>query len=106
MKKNSKSLLIHIRGGADEFFYTNNRDEIMDLVKRIYAYSKKENLPVFAPAESKLVHYCTTQDEGEQGLTRMPSRKLALPDEGILEEGKETDSEPASPVSSCADSFR
>lgn len=57
MKKKSKSLLIHIRGGADEFFYTSDRDDIMDLIKRLFAYSRKTNLPVFSPAESKLVYY-------------------------------------------------
>lgn len=92
MKKGSKSLLIHIRGGADEFFYTSSRDEIMDLLKRLFAYSKKTNLPVFAPAESKLIYYCTSQEEGEQGLTRMPDKKFALTEENILEGPKESES--------------
>mmetsp|Transcript_7127 Transcript_7127/g.6663 ORF Transcript_7127/g.6663 Transcript_7127/m.6663 type:complete len:424 (+) Transcript_7127:104-1375(+) len=94
-KKSSKSLLVHIRGEGDEFFYTKDRDDIMDLLKRLYAYLMKQNLPVFAPAKSKLIYYCTTQEEGERGLTRMPDKQYALPDEKILE--GDTEQEPDSP---------
>ena len=83
IKKDSKSLVLHIRGGADEFFYTNDRDDIIDLIKRIYAYERKLNLPIFAPAESQLMDYCTNEEEAAKGMTRMPDRKLALEEENV-----------------------
>lgn len=49
--KESRSLVIHVFGTADEFFHTEKRDDIVDVIKRIYAEKMKLNLPVFSPAE-------------------------------------------------------
>ena len=84
--KSSKSLLIHIYGGADEFFYTKNRDEIIGQIKKLFFEVKKKNLPIFAPAKSSIDDYCTSQEEAEKGLTRMPDRKNAIESENIYKE--------------------
>lgn len=93
LSEKSKSLVIHISGHADEFVYTSHRDDIIDLVKRLYAYKMKKNLPIFAPAETGLKDYCTTEAEAEQGLTRMPERSKALASENVYIEYSDEDKE-------------
>jgi len=56
-KKSSRSLVFHIYQQADEFFRTEDRDDILDLVKRLYAYRMKKNLLIFEPAEKSLGDY-------------------------------------------------
>lgn len=84
MAKDSKSLVIHVYGGADEFFHTNDREDIMNTIKRMYAYRMGINLPVFSPAEKSLKDYCTTEKEAAQGLTRMPDKSEALEEENLI----------------------
>lgn len=93
LEEHSKSLVIHIYGQADEFFYTNDRDDIMDLIKRIYAYKMQKNLPIFAPSESKLNEYCTTDKEAKEGLTRMPHKSTALAAEAIILDYESTEND-------------
>lgn len=93
LSTSSKSLVIHISGHADEFVYTSYRDDIIDLVKRLYAYKMKKNLPIFAPAETGLKDYCTTDTEAEQGLTRMPERSKALASENVYIEYSDDEKE-------------
>lgn len=99
MKTDSKSLLIHVQGGADEFFHTNDRADIIDLIKRLYASKMKKNLPIFNPTESGLGDYCTTEAEAHKGLTRMPPRSSALPEEKVLEEYSTLETEDSNNVS-------
>jgi hypothetical protein len=57
IKAGSRSLVFHIYKEADEFVRTDDRDEILDLVKRMYAYKVRKNLLIFAPAEKSLGDY-------------------------------------------------
>jgi hypothetical protein len=98
-KKESLSLVVHIYGEADEFFYTEDRDDIIDLVKRLYWNKKRKNLPIFIPSNSKLGDYWTTLDESEKGLTRMPARKHAIATENIYIEVDESVSDDTQDVS-------
>ena len=65
---------------------TDNRDEIIDLIKRLYADKTKKNLPIFAPSSTGLDKFWTTKEEASKGLTRMPRRETALEEENIIVE--------------------
>ena len=65
---------------------TDYRDEVIDLIKRLYKDKLKKNLPIFAPTLTNLGNFCTTQEEANKGLTRMPKRETALEEENIIQE--------------------
>jgi hypothetical protein len=98
-KKESKSLVVHIYGNEDEFFYTDDRDDIIDLVKRLFWNKKHKNLPIFNPSDSKLGDYCTNKTESDKGLTRMPAKKHAIASENIYIEVDESASDDTQDVS-------
>lgn len=83
LKEDSKSLVIHAYQEADEFFHTDDRDDIISILKKLYYQTCHKNLLVFSPAESSLGDYCTTEEEAKKGLTRMPKKSTALDSENL-----------------------
>lgn len=89
MSAKSRSLVIHIKSESDEFFHTDSRNEILDLIKKLYADKLKKNLPIFSPSQSDLDKFWTTEKEAEKGFTRMPKIETALESENIVIEENE-----------------
>ena len=52
------------------------REEIMDVLKRVFHFSKKQNCPVYHVTSSNLKDYTTTEKDMKKGSSRFPPPNL------------------------------
>ena len=70
----SDYIVIHSEREPDEMLEVTRKEVIIDMIKRVYTTLTKKNLPIFVSVKKKLDEYVTTQEEADEGLTRMPDR--------------------------------
>lgn len=89
----SDYMIFHCEREADEMLEVTRKDVVIDMTKRVYTTLTKKNLPVFVSVKSKIDEYVTTQDEADEGLTRMPERSLRDKSERLVDDSSSEESE-------------
>ena len=65
------------------------REEIMDVIKRVYHFQKKQNCPVYHATTSNLKDYTTTEKDMKKGSSRFPPPNLRNKSEDIFTNAQE-----------------
>ena len=72
--KNVQEFTVHVGGDTayDYRFITEKREEIMNIIKRVYHFNKKTNVPVYHTDSKDLRTYTTTEKDWKSGRTNFP----------------------------------
>ena len=70
----------------DSLYFRIRREEIIDILKKIFASKNGINLPIYGVDKNNLIHFTTTQKDVKRGLYRFPPNQFRLKDEDLLEE--------------------
>lgn len=62
------------------------RNEIIDVLKRLYADQFQQNLPVYAVDEKNLKKFRTCEKLAKQGKSKIPPEKFRVTDENLFKE--------------------
>jgi len=91
--KSSESdyIVLHCEREVDEMLEVARKEVIIDMTKRVYTNLTKKNLPIFVAVKNKLDDYVTSEEEAEQGLTRMPVRSLRDKSERLVDDSSSDD---------------
>ena len=67
-----------------------SRDEIMDVIKKVYFYKQKKNLPVYGVQTPNLAKYTTTANDVNIGVSRRPPPNQRRNSQDLYIEGQNT----------------
>ena len=84
--KNTSEFTVHVGGDTayDYRFITERRDEIMNIIKRVYHVSKQQNVPVYHTDAKDLRTYTTTEKDWKSGRTNFPPPNLRAKEEDLF----------------------
>ena len=80
----SNCLVIHCERDFDEMLEVTRREDVIEMIKRVYTTLTRKNLPIFEINESKLDDFVTSQSDADEGITRMPDRSTRLKSERLV----------------------
>ena len=85
--KNTTEFTVHVGGDTayDYRFITEKREEIMNIIKRVYHFNKTANVPVYHTDAKDLRTYTTTEKDWKSGRTNFPPQNLRAPEEDIFQ---------------------
>jgi len=64
----------------------NRREEIMDVIKRVFYVMKQTNCPVYHATSKDLKDYTTTEKDMKRGSSRFPPPNLRKTEEDLFAE--------------------
>jgi len=88
---------VHVPNTYDYRFVSEKREEIMDVIKKVYYNMKQSNCPVFHAVSKDLKDYTTTEKDMKKGSSRFPPPSLRSKEEDLFPEdssGERNDSVP------------
>ena len=85
--KNVAEFTVHVGGDTayDYRFITEKREEIMNIIKRVYHFNKKTNIPVYHTDAKDLRTYTTTEKDWKSGRTNFPPQNLRATEEDLFQ---------------------
>lgn len=75
---------IHVPSTYDYRFTTEKRDEIVDVLKRVYFVLKQKNLPIFNVTSKDLRDFTTTEKDMNKNQSRFPTPNYRTKDEDLF----------------------
>lgn len=91
LAENPTTFVLHVKKDEDECLYLKDMEDAVDMIKKVYTSLLKKNLPVFGIESNNLKDYTTTDKDALLGISRMPLRRLRLPEERILTDYESSD---------------
>jgi hypothetical protein len=85
-----KEFTLHVNKEYDYRFQSEKREEIMAILKHMYAERNGINLPIFGVPKNNLTEFTTTEKDKNRGTTRFPPPQFRLREEDVLREESET----------------
>jgi hypothetical protein len=67
-----KEFTLHVNKEYDYRFQSEKREEIINIVKHVYADRNGINLPIFGVPKSNLTEFTTTEKDKNRGTSRFP----------------------------------
>jgi len=80
----AQEFTIHVPSAYDYRFSSARRDDIIDLVKRLYLISEKKNCPVYHTTNKDLKDFTTTEKDMKKGLSKLPTDNFRADSEDLL----------------------
>lgn len=68
----------------DYRFQSQRRDEIIDLIKRLFLIEMKENCPIYHTTNKDLKEFTTTEKDAKKQISRMPTKEYQKFDEDLM----------------------
>ena len=62
-----------------------SREEMMDIIKRMYFNLNNENMPIYYVQAPNLEKYTTTEKDTQKGISRMPPPNQRRHDEDLFD---------------------
>jgi hypothetical protein len=83
----SKSLefTVHVPAKYDYRFISNRRDQILDMIKRVFIIHHKKNCPVFCVTSKNLKDFTTTEKDMNKQVSRFPLAEYRNMQEDLLD---------------------
>ena len=87
----SKSLefSIHVDADYDYRFSSQRREEIMDLIKRLYLIERAANCPIYHTTTKDLKEFTTTEKDFKKKISRVPTSEYRNYDEDLFKNMKQ-----------------
>lgn len=89
----SDYMVFHWERDFDEMLEVKRKDDIINMTKRVYSTLTKKNLPIYEINEKKLDDYVTSQNDADNGISRMPDRSLRLKSERLVHDSESSGDE-------------
>ncbi len=77
---------VHVPSTYDYRFSSQRREDILDLLKKLYIIEKNSNCPVFLVDAKDLEAYTTTEKDMKKSLSRFPTSNLLCPEENLIKD--------------------
>ncbi len=74
----SKEFTLHIPQEYDYRFICEYRDQVVDILKRLFAEKYKKNLPVYGIDKPNLRDFTTTEKDVKRGLSKYPPPNVSF----------------------------
>jgi len=81
--KNTSEFTVQVQTSYDYRLISARRDEIMDLIKRLYIVKMNKNVPIFHVMSKDLEDYTTTEKDMKKGENRYPPREFRVESEDL-----------------------
>jgi len=81
--KNTSEFTVQVQTSYDYRLISARRDEIMDLVKRLYIVKMNKNVPIYHVISKDLEDYTTTEKDMKKGENRYPPREFRVESEDL-----------------------
>lgn len=80
-KKENKTMefTVHVPSTYDYRFSSQRREDILDMIKKLYIIEKGTNCPFFLVDAKDLQAYTTTEKDMKKSLSRFPTSELLCP---------------------------
>jgi hypothetical protein len=82
-KSKSFEFTVHVPSSYDYRFSSPRRDEILDLIKRLYIIEHGQNCPCFVVDTKDLKAFTTTENDMKKSISRFPTSDLLCPEENL-----------------------
>lgn len=89
--KNAQEFTVHVPSTYDYRFETTRREEIINVLKRVFYSIHKKNCPMFYVTTKNLNEYTTTEKDMKKMQSRMPTQNLRTHAEDLFQ-GDSSDS--------------
>ena len=83
--KNYQEFTVHVPTEYDYRFISDKRDEIMEIIKRVYHTNKGENMPVYHCSSKDLKEFTTTEKDMKAKRNRFPPETMLAKNEDLFE---------------------
>ena len=81
----AQEFTIHVPQKYDYRFSSARRDQIVDLIKRVYIAIHKDNCPVFCITAKDLKDFTTTEKDMKKSISRFPTPEYRNTQEDLLQ---------------------
>lgn len=88
--KKREEFTVHVRTQYDYRFMSEKREQIITVLKCLWAMKKKANLPVFDIQENHLKNFTTTEKDVKRGIDKFPPNDYRNPIDDLLDEAAPT----------------
>lgn len=78
---------IHVSGSYDYRFISVRRDQIVDILKRLFIVRHSKNLPMYGITGKDLKDFTTTEKDYKKGTSRRPLDDLLISEDLMVAEG-------------------
>jgi len=93
---------VHVPNTYDYRFVSEKREEIMDVIKKVYYNLKQSNCPVFHATSKDLKDYTTTEKDMKKGSSRFPPPSLRNASEDLFPEENKVERNDSMPESTAS----
>lgn len=80
----AKEFTVHVPSTYDYRFITERREEIIDLIKRLYLIEHKKNVLMFHVTDKNLKDFTTTESDMKKKASKFPTNNYLAKDEDLM----------------------
>jgi len=78
---------VHVPSAYDYRFSSARRDEIVDILKKLFLIETKQNCAIFHTQAKDLKDFTTTEKDMKKGVSRFPSNDYRAHEEDLMNAG-------------------